>query len=130
LMCDHVQSDEMISAFAELRGMEAVHARLGTALADPDQHDTAMERYGELQEKFEFAGGYTYEQRIRRVLHGLSFSPEDYHRPLAQLSGGQKTRALLGRLLLEEPDLLLLDEPTNHLDIDAIEWLENYLKEF
>ena len=130
LMGDHVLWDEMLSAFAELREMEAELARLETALADPDQHDTAMERYGELQEKFEFAGGYTYEQRIRRVLHGLSFSPEDYHRPLAQLSGGQKTRALLGRLLLEEPDLLLLDEPTNHLDIDAIEWLENYLKEF
>ena len=127
---DHVLWDELLSAFADLREMEAELARLETALADPDQHDTALARYGELQEKFELAGGYTYEQRMRRVLHGLSFTPEDYHRPLALLSGGQKTRALLGRLLLEAPDLLLLDEPTNHLDIDAIEWLENYLKDF
>lgn len=127
---DHTVWDEMLSAFAALREMESELARLELALADPDQHDTALAAYGELQEQFEFAGGYTYEQRMRSVLHGLSFKPEDYQRPLTHLSGGQQTRVLLGRLLLEAPDLLALDEPTNHLDINAIEWLEGFLKDF
>ncbi len=127
---DHTVWDEMLSAFTELREMEAELARLEQALADPDQHDGVIGRYGELQERFEAQGGYSYEQRIRTVLHGLSFKPEEYQRPLALLSGGQKTRALLGRLLLEAPDLLALDEPTNHLDINAVEWLEGYLNEF
>lgn len=127
---DHTVWDEMLSAFAALREMESELARLELALADPDQHDAALAAYGELQEQFEFAGGYTYEQRMRSVLHGLSFKPEDYQRPLTHLSGGQQTRVLLGRLLLEAPDLLALDEPTNHLDINAIEWLEGFLKDF
>jgi len=126
----HVLWDEMLTAFTELRALEAELAQLEHDLADPDKHDAAFAIYGEKQEKFELAGGYNYEQRIRTVMHGLGFKPDDYHRPLAQLSGGQKTRALLGRLLLESPDLLALDEPTNHLDIEAIEWLENYLSDF
>ena len=76
------------------------------------------------------AGGYTYEHRMRTVLHGLGFAPDEYSRPIGMLSGGQKTRALLARLLLEAPDLLALDEPTNHLDIQSVEWLEGYLKDF
>lgn len=127
---DHTIYAEMLTAFDDLRRMETELAALEHALADPDQHDQVIGRYGELQEQFEAAGGYTYEQRIKRVLHGLSFTPEDYERRLDHLSGGQKTRVLLGRLLLEQPDLLALDEPTNHLDIDAVEWLEGYLNEF
>ena len=126
----HVLWDEMLTAFTELRALEAELAQLEHDLADPDRHDAAFAIYGEKQEKFELAGGYTYEQRIRTVLQGLGFKPEDDQRPLAQLSGGQKTRAMLGRLLLESPDLLALDEPTNHLDIEAIEWLESYLSDF
>jgi ATP-binding cassette subfamily F protein 3 len=126
----HTVWDEMLSAFTSLRQMEAELARLEQALTNPAQHDETLATYGELQERFEFAGGYTYEQRMRTVLHGLSFKPEDYHRPLTQLSGWQQTRVLLGRLLLEAPDLLVLDEPTNHLDINAIEWLEGFLKDF
>ncbi|MFN8450642.1 MAG: ABC-F family ATP-binding cassette domain-containing protein [Anaerolineae bacterium] len=126
----HSLWQEMMSAFGDLRAQEAELRRLEHDLADPDKHDAAFAAYGELQEKFELAGGYTYEQRTRRVLHGLGFAPEDYNRPLTQLSGGQKTRALLGRLLLEAPDLLALDEPTNHLDIEAIEWLEGFLSDF
>jgi ATP-binding cassette subfamily F protein 3 len=75
-------------------------------------------------------GGYTYETRIRQILTGLGFAVTDFNRPLWQLSGGQRTRAYLARLLLSSPDLLLLDEPTNHLDIAAIEWLETYLRDW
>ncbi|MCA9903971.1 MAG: ABC-F family ATP-binding cassette domain-containing protein, partial [Anaerolineae bacterium] len=121
---------EQLGAFDSLRAMEAQLSELEHALADPARHDEALAAYGELQERFEYLGGYTYEQRIRTVLHGLGFTPQDYDRRLMHLSGGQKTRALLARLLLEAPDLLVLDEPTNHLDIQAIEWLEGYLSEF
>jgi ATP-binding cassette subfamily F protein 3 len=122
--------EEALTAFTDLRQMEAELAELEEALADPARHDTAFPVYGELQERFEHLGGYSYEQRIRTVLHGVGFLPEDYQTPIARLSGGQKTRALLARLLLEAPDLLVLDEPTNHLDIAAVEWLESYLNEF
>ena len=96
----------------------------------PEEHEQILDEYGELQERFEMAGGYTYEHRIRTVLHGLGFAPDEYSRPIGMLSGGQKTRALLARLLLEAPGLLALDEPTNHLDIQSVEWLEGYLKDF
>ena len=122
--------EEQLSAFTAVRQMEAELAQLSEALTDPAQHDAALTAYGELQERFEAAGGYTYEQRIKTVLQGLGFKPTDNDTPLARLSGGQKTRALLARLLLELPDLLVLDEPTNHLDIGAVEWLEGYLNEF
>lgn len=118
----------MLEVFADLQAQAAELGRLETAMADPTTCDEALRRYGRAVEAFERAGGYTYEQRIERVLSGLGFDEEDWERPVAQLSGGQKTRAMLARLLLEEPDLLLLDEPTNHLDLAGIEWLENYLK--
>ncbi len=126
----HTLWDEQMVAFAELRRVEAQLRELERAMADPARHDAALAKYGPLQERFERDGGYTYEQRIRTVLHGLGFTPDDYSRPLRQLSGGQTTRALLARLLLDAPDLLVLDEPTNHLDIQAVEWLEGFLKTF
>ncbi|MCC7362292.1 MAG: ABC-F family ATP-binding cassette domain-containing protein [Anaerolineales bacterium] len=119
--------EEMLTAFADLRAREAELARLEAAMADPAQAEDVLERYGALQHQFELDGGYAYEVRIRQVLDGLNFVAADYARPVIQLSGGQKTRALLGRLLLENPDLLILDEPTNHLDIHAVEWLESWL---
>jgi ATP-binding cassette subfamily F protein 3 len=126
--------EEQLLAFTGLREDEARLARLSEHLADasktPEEHDRLLADYGELQERFEAAGGYTYEHRIRTVLHGLGFAPEDYAHPIGLLSGGQKTRALLARLLLEAPGLLALDEPTNHLDIESVEWLEGYLKDF
>ena len=122
--------EEMLSAFADLRAREAELTRLEAAMADPDQFQAALERYGPLQHQFELDGGYQYETRIKQVLAGLNFEAEDYQRPVVQLSGGQKTRALLGRLLLESPDLLVLDEPTNHLDIHAVEWLESWLNDW
>jgi len=122
----HTIYEEALSAFAELREMEAQLEQMAADLSDSE----TLTVYGELQDAFEAAGGYTYEQRIKTVLQGVGFSLEDFNRPLHLLSGGQKTRALLGRLLLEAPDVLALDEPTNHLDIEAVEWLEGYLKEF
>lgn len=128
---EHTIWEEMLTAIQPLLETEARLQELEHQLADPayeDQHDDILERYGRLQQKFEEAGGYTYEYDIKRVLHGLSFDIEDFDHPIAQLSGGQKTRVFLARLLIEQPDLLVLDEPTNHLDIQAVEWLEGYLK--
>jgi ATP-binding cassette subfamily F protein 3 len=118
----------MLEAFAMLQAQAAELRRLETAMADPETGDQTLQQYSAAVEAFELAGGYAYEHRIERVLSGLGFDADDFHRPVAQLSGGQKTRALLARLLLEAPDLLLLDEPTNHLDLQGVEWLEGYLK--
>ncbi|GAB4438790.1 MAG: ABC-F family ATP-binding cassette domain-containing protein [Anaerolineae bacterium] len=119
--------DEMLTAFADLRAQEAELHALEAEMAD-GTHDELIARYGELQARFEAEGGYEYETQIRLVLEGLGFDrATDFPRPLTQLSGGQRTRALLARLLLEKPGLLVLDEPTNHLDLKAIEWLEAFL---
>ncbi|MCX7681424.1 MAG: ABC-F family ATP-binding cassette domain-containing protein [Anaerolineae bacterium] len=120
--------EAMEEVFAGLREQADALRRLELAIADPATRDGALARYGRALEAFEQAGGYLYEQRIAQVLHGLGFGDETFHRPLSCLSGGQQTRALLARLLLEEPQLLLLDEPTNHLDLAGIEWLEERLK--
>jgi ATP-binding cassette subfamily F protein 3 len=122
--------EECLLPFADLRAQEAELTELSHTLSDPDpvRAQAALERYGKLQARFEHAGGYTYETEIRQVLTGLGFAEREFHMPLAHLSGGQRTRAQLARLLLEKPQLLILDEPTNHLDIQAVEWLENYIK--
>jgi ATP-binding cassette subfamily F protein 3 len=125
--------DDIIQVFDDLRAQQAQLAALESALAatqDGEEHDRLLASYGELQLAFDVGGGYTYELRVQQVLTGLGFSAEEYDKPLAVLSGGQRTRALLARLLLEQPDLLLLDEPTNHLDLDAVEWLEQTLLEW
>ena len=120
--------DEMLTVFKDLKQKEAELRDLEHRMADGDDSDALLERYSAAQEQFERAGGYDYEVRIRQVLQGLGFGSDDLQTPLSHLSGGQKTRALLGRLLLERPDLLILDEPTNHLDVEAIEWLEGVLR--
>ncbi|HPH95289.1 MAG TPA: ABC-F family ATP-binding cassette domain-containing protein [Anaerolineaceae bacterium] len=122
--------EECLAAFNDLLDMQTELHGLEAAMSNPDEADAALERYGKVQMAFERRGGYTYENRIRMTLTGLGFGPQDIHRPIDQLSGGQHTRAFLARLLLTDPDLLLLDEPTNHLDIQAVEWLEAYLKEW
>ncbi|MFH1086636.1 MAG: ABC-F family ATP-binding cassette domain-containing protein [Chloroflexota bacterium] len=119
--------EEMLAVFAELRAQQqALHA-LAHQLAEAPQSEALMQRYADAEQRFELQGGYDYEQRIRRVLGGLGFGPETYDWPIGLLSGGQVTRALLARLLLESPELLVLDEPTNYLDLAALEWLESYL---
>ncbi len=122
--------DAVAAAFEHHRELESRLAELShdIAAAHGSPREPAMlERYDRLRAKFDAAGGYNYEVRLREVLGGLGFSPQEYDRPVAQLSGGQKCRAALARLLLEQADFLLLDEPTNHLDIDATRWLEKYL---
>jgi len=118
---------EIMTAFEPLRAMEARLHDLEVQMANPAAAEEALEVYASLRERFEAQGGYTYQDRARHVLMGLGFPPEEHDLPVAHLSGGQKTRASLARLLLESSDLLLLDEPTNHLDLQAIEWLEGYL---
>jgi ATP-binding cassette subfamily F protein 3 len=122
--------EECLSAFRSLLNQQAELARLERAMSEHPGDHGLIESYGRLQEAFERAGGYTFETRIRQALAGLGFNEADYRRPLSRVSGGERTRAFLARLLLSEPDLLLLDEPTNHLDIQAVEWLENYLRDW
>ena len=130
LLTDRTLWQECLTVFEELIERQTELARLEAVMADPDQAETALASYGRLQEEFERLGGYTFETRVRQTLTGLGFGRSDINRPLKHLSGGQRTRALLAKLLLSDPDLLLLDEPTNHLDISAVEWLENYLKDW
>jgi ATP-binding cassette subfamily F protein 3 len=120
--------EEMLTAFAGLRAQEDRLRQMEAQMATKELSEVLLARYGTLQEAFELAGGYDYPVRIRQVLTGLGFAPAQHHMPLAHCSGGQKTRALLARLLLERPGLLVLDEPTNHLDVSAVEWLEDTLR--
>ena len=117
--------EKILTAEVRLREMENEMTHLsGKALSD------MMEDYAALQHEFEQNDGYSYKSRLKGVLKGLGFGEDEFDRPLSQLSGGQKTRVYLGKLLLSKPDLLLLDEPTNHLDIASIEWLEDFLKTY
>jgi ATP-binding cassette subfamily F protein 3 len=126
----HTLWEECLLPFGSVRELEDELHRLEMSMADVNQIDKVLEKYGRLQAEFEHEGGYTYIQRIQQVLSGLGFKPEEYQTPLSRLSGGERTRALLARLLLSDPDLLILDEPTNHLDIAAVEWLEGYLNQW
>ncbi len=119
--------EEIISAFEPLMARERELEALGTRLSE-DPSDALMERYGRLQSEFERDGGYEYRARAASALSSLGFAPEDWKRPVGSFSGGEQSRIALARLLLEEPDLVLLDEPTNHLDLNAIEWLEGFVK--
>lgn len=119
---------EMLDLFEPLREQERALVSLADEIACAEDPSALMQRYARAEQRFELAGGYTYETRIRRVLSGLGFGPDTYEWPISLLSGGQVTRALLARLLLQEPELLILDEPTNHLDLAALEWTEGYLQ--
>ncbi len=122
--------EEMLSVFANLveieREMSKIEGEMSAGAAD----SALFDRYSDLQNHYDAGGGYEYQLKIRQVLEGLGFEKEIWATPLQHLSGGQKTRILLGRLLLEAPDLLIMDEPTNHLDSSAVEWLERTLKNY
>ncbi|TYS62557.1 ABC-F family ATP-binding cassette domain-containing protein [Sutcliffiella horikoshii] len=126
--------DEMLTVFTGLRELETQMRTLEAKMGDPayfedeTQYARILKEYDEVQEAFKQKGGFQYEADIRSVLHGLRFSEYDYQTPIETLSGGQRTRLALAKLLLTKPDLLILDEPTNHLDIDTLSWLENYLQ--
>lgn len=121
---------ECLSVFSDLILMKGKLNQMEQDLANGNNVSELLSSYGNLQNTFESRGGYVFETRIHQVLQGLGFSKSEENRPWYQLSGGQKTRAYLAKILLMNPDLLILDEPTNHLDINAIEWLESFLKEY
>jgi ATP-binding cassette, subfamily F, member 3 len=127
---DNTVYAEMQIVFKDLIAQQDKLHTMEGAMSNGGFSDELLEEYGRLQETFERAGGYEYDLRIQQTLNGLGLGKDDWHMPLNHLSGGQKTRALLARLLLEKPDLLMLDEPTNHLDIEAVEWLERTLHEW
>jgi len=112
------QRTDLLELREKLRSLELAMAG--------EAEEKTIEQYGSLTERYEHSGGYVLEANIRRILSGLGLE-EEQSKPVHLLSGGQKTRLALGKLLLQEPQLLVLDEPTNHLDLEALEWLENYL---
>ena len=121
---------EMLTVFSQVQAQQARLSQLEAAMSAGNYTVALLEEYGDLQEAFERAGGYDYELRIQQTLDGLGLGKQSWSMPISHLSGGQKTRALLARLLLQKPDLLMLDEPTNHLDLEAVEWLERKLSEW
>ena len=122
--------DVLHTAFARHQKLAEEMERLTAAMAAGDGSEVTLRRYGELSAKFEGIGGYDTDTAVSKVANGLSIPPEMRAQLFASLSGGEKTRVNLGRLILEDTDILLLDEPTNHLDLHAVEWLEEYVRRF
>ncbi len=127
---------EMLSIFDEVIKLEKKLHDLSHEISsyteedDTEDLNNLMDSYSKLSEQFVEADGYSFKSIIKGVLKGLGFSEEEFDKPINILSGGQKSRVMLAKLLLEKADILLLDEPTNHLDIEAISWLEKYIKDF
>ncbi len=128
--------EEVLDVFHDLIKMEEKLNKLEKLMNEPydknnkEYHDKIIKDYTTYTDLYINRGGYTYKGEIHRVLRGLSFEEEDFNKQINILSGGQKTRVALCKLLLQSPNILLLDEPTNHLDLTAINWLEEYLKAY
>ncbi|MDQ0247875.1 ATP-binding cassette subfamily F protein 3 [Bacillus fengqiuensis] len=128
--------DEMMTVFQPLKHLEQQLRELEQQMGDPHllnneaQYEKLLREYDQLQIKFKDQGGYQYEADTRSILHGFRFADYDYNTSISTLSGGQKTRLALAKLLLTKPDLLILDEPTNHLDIETLSWLEQFLQNY
>ncbi|MEE5987404.1 ABC-F family ATP-binding cassette domain-containing protein [Ligilactobacillus equi] len=133
---DRTIMDEMLAVFDYLQDMEKQIHQLESAMANPDadhqspEYARILKQYDQLQHDFKEQNGYGYVNEIKSVLHGFHFEEADHDRLISSLSGGQRTRLALAKLLLEKRDLLILDEPTNHLDIDTLTWLESYLQSY
>lgn len=136
LQSDRTIQEEMLAVFAPLIEAEAELRQMEISIADPQlaedpkRYEELLERYAKRSDWFKDHGGYEMNTRIRSVLHGMGFGEFAPETPIATLSGGQKTRLALARILLQAPDLLMLDEPTNHLDIETLTWLEDYLRSY
>ncbi len=128
--------NELLDVFKYLEDMENELRVLETEITKQSENpnskafENLMNKYATLSEKFQEKNGYGYKSEIRGVLRGLGFSEDEFVKKISELSGGQKARVSLGKILLENPEILLLDEPTNHLDIEAIDWLEKYIKDY
>jgi len=138
-LAQHTETDSNMTAFdyclevfetvlSMEKQMRALEKQLATAT--PETSEALLQEYAFLQESFDHASGYAIDSNVRGVLNGLGFEEDAYDKPIQTLSGGQKSRVGIARLLLKKPDILLLDEPTNHLDIAAIKWLETYLRDY
>ncbi|MFC6314046.1 ABC-F family ATP-binding cassette domain-containing protein [Lapidilactobacillus achengensis] len=121
---------EMTAVFAALQAMERQLRQLELDLAQHPTDQELLNQYDQLQNRFKLENGYGYEAEIKTVLQGFQFPAETYQKPISSLSGGERSRLALAKILLQRPNLLILDEPTNHLDIETLNWLENYLQSY